>query len=50
MSHRSGAKKEQKNTSPRNIRVKEITLTFIGPAFFFDHTWIDRSGLMGAAW
>ena len=32
-----------------NPSLKEITQTFIGPAFFVDHTWTDRSGLMGAA-
>ena len=49
MSHKSGATKEQKNTSLRNVRAKEITLTCIGPAFFVDHTWTDSSGLMVAA-
>ena len=41
--------REKKNISPRNIRVKENTLTFLGPAFFVDLTWTDRSGLIGAA-
>ena len=41
--------RNKKSTSPRNIRVKKNTLTFMGPAFFVDHTWTDRSGLMGAA-
>ena len=45
MSHKSGTTKEQ-NTSPRKIRVTENTLTFLGPAFYVDHTWTDRSGLM----
>ena len=47
MSHKSGATKEKGKT--RNIRVIEITLTFLGLGFFVDHTWTDRSGLMGAA-
>ena len=39
MSYKSGATKEQtKKTSLRNIRVKDNTLTFLGPAFFVDHT------------
>ena len=49
MNYKSGATKEQKKTSPINIRVQQNTLTFLGPAFFVGHTCTDRSGLMGAA-
>ena len=34
-----GKGSDQKKTSPRNIRVEENTLTFLGPACFVYHIW-----------
>ena len=44
---KSGATNEQMKS--KTYQSKKNTLTFLGPAFYIDHTWTDMSGLMGDA-